>query len=119
MNTSVFQVESLSDDCLYLMNQQKTIQPSEVILMKADVNYTHIYLQDGKKVLISKTLKTFVTILANHQFYRIHRAIVINGKHLQQYDEILGEVLLTNNYRAVASRRRKVIFKELISEINS
>lgn len=119
MSTSIFQVEFINDDCLCLINQQKTIQLSEIILMKADVNYTQIHLQNGKKVLIAKTLKTFETILANHQFYRIHRATMINGKHLQQYDSILGEVLMTNNYRVVASRRRKVIFEELLGEVNA
>ena len=87
--------------------------------MKADINYTHIHLQNGKKIMIAKTLKSFETILANHQFYRIHRAVMINGKHLQQYDSILGEVLLTNNYREIASRRRKVIFEELMSEVDT
>ena len=67
--------------------------------------------------MLAKTLKSFEDLLLNHHFYRIHRAFLINGNHLQSYDSDSGEVLLTNNHRAITSRRKKLSFEGLIGVI--
>jgi DNA-binding LytR/AlgR family response regulator len=115
MNNSIFQLESVRNNYLCLLRQQTKIHLSEIILLEAEVNYTRIYLQNGTKIMIAKTLKAFEEVLANHHFYRIHRAFLINGIHLKSYDSELGEVLLTNNHKAITSRRRKVVFEVQIN----
>lgn len=115
MNNSIFQLESVRNNYLFLLKKQTKIHLSEIILLEAEVNYTRLYLQNGTKIMVAKTLKTFEEVLANHHFYRIHRAFLINGVHLKSYDAVLGEVLLTNDHRAITSRRRKVVFEVQIN----
>ena len=41
---------------------KKKVNPAEVLFLKADVNYTEIFLQDGERFIVSKTLKELETI---------------------------------------------------------
>jgi DNA-binding LytR/AlgR family response regulator len=115
MNNSLFHIETVKNNYLYLMRKQKRVHLSEIILLEGDINYTHIYLQNGGKMVVARTLKSLENVLSCYNFHRIHRGILINGKHLQSYDSVLGEVFLTNNHRAIASRRRKVAFEVMMN----
>jgi two-component system LytT family response regulator len=111
MNTTIYQLESVKDNFICLLRQNTKIYLSEIIFLEADINYTHFYLRNGKKITVAKTLKVFEIILENHHFYRIHRSFLINYNHLLSYDSRLGELMLTNNHRAITSRRRKDFFE--------
>jgi two-component system, LytTR family, response regulator len=113
MNMETYQLEYVDNNHLNLFKNQITL--SEIILLEAEDNYTHLILKDGKKITIARTLKAFEQILKSNHFYRIHRAFLINGKHLQSYNFILGEALLTGDYKVIASRRRKMAFEGQIS----
>lgn len=88
---------------------------SEIIFLKAEQNYTHIYLKDSKKLTIARTLKDFEVALSDYQFYRIHRGFLVNKYHLKKSNSDSGEAILTNNHRVVASRRRKIIFDDMVN----
>lgn len=111
MKPSIYQFETVRNNYLILFKNRVQIHLSEIILLEAETNYTHLYLRNGKKITIARTLKAFENALIHHNFYRIHRAFLINGNHLQGYNFILGEALLTDNYKIVASRRRKMAFE--------
>jgi DNA-binding LytR/AlgR family response regulator len=111
MNDTFYQREAVRDNHLYLMKHKLPINLSNIIYLEAQINYTVLHLKNGKYVVVAKTLKSLETLLSPHKFLRIHRTYLINKSHLQNYDGLLGEVTLTNNYRIVASRRRKMTFK--------
>ncbi|WP_332913750.1 hypothetical protein [Algoriphagus boritolerans] len=48
---------------------QEYVTPEEIIRCQADVNYTHIFLKDGRKLTVAKTLKEYESILAVHGFF--------------------------------------------------
>jgi DNA-binding LytR/AlgR family response regulator len=100
---------------LYLLREQKKINQSEIVMMKADINYTTIYFQNGEKITVSKTLKILETTLNNSNFHRIHRRTLINRNHILAYNTKLGEVLLINNYVTFISRRRKDDFDKIFN----
>jgi DNA-binding LytR/AlgR family response regulator len=108
--------DSVRNDYLYVFKQKFPIHLSNIILLEAKVNYTLIYLKEGKKIMVAKTLKSLEEILAEHNFLRIHRAFLINGRHLQGYDKSLGLVSLTNNYKVSTSRRKKELFEERMNK---
>lgn len=117
MNTTNFHFESIRNNQLYFLRQKTPIHISNIILLEAKVNYTNIYLKNGTKIMLAKTLKSFEVLLLNHNFYRIHRAFLINSNHLQAYDFDLGEAILTNNLRVAASRRKKESFENQMKAI--
>jgi two-component system LytT family response regulator len=112
--TPLLKPDFIRNGYLHILRHQKVINPSEIVMMKADINYCTIYLQNGEKIMIAKTLKIMENLLDNQVFCRIHRNILINKKHILAYDSVLGEVLMTNNHRAFTSRRRKETFDVLM-----
>ena len=115
-NTPLLRPGFIKNEYLHILRQQKVINPSEIVMMKADINYCTIYLQNGEKIMIAKTLKIMENLLDNQIFCRIHRNILINRRHILAYDSVLGEVLMTNNYKAFTSRRRKDTFEVLMKD---
>ena len=117
MDSIVIKIEHNSNNTLYLFNEKVRIHHSNIILLEAKGNYTILHLKNEKKMMIAKTLKSLEENLANHHFYRIHRAFLINSNHLMNYNASLGEVLLTDNHVVSTSRRKKDTFERHLNTV--
>lgn len=95
------------------------IATEQIVLMEADGSYTHIYLANGGKMLISKKIKEFETNLAsNPSFFRTHRSYLINLAHLKQYIKQDGGHLVMDNDMVVhLARERKDAFNKCIEHL--
>lgn len=90
--------------------------PSEVIYLSGDINYTEVYLQGGKKVVSSFTLLRHEEKLKS--FIRISRKHLINPQYLIGY-ALKGsymEVKMKGSNCLKVSRRR---IKEVLPEIKT
>ncbi len=88
----------------------------EIIHCKADSNYSEIYIVDGKKILVSKTLKKVEKIINNTRFLRVHQSHLINLDYLISYIKEDGGYLKMSDKSIVPiSRSRKVEFLERIN----
>jgi two-component system LytT family response regulator len=102
--------------------QKKKIPLTEIIMLQAVANYTYFHLLNGKKIVISRTMKLFDRLLKDHQFTRIHRSFIINESHLKSYDANKECIMLSNDLEAMISRRKKrtlkytADFKEILWE---
>lgn len=88
-----------------------------IIRLEADSNYTHIYLNNGKKVTSSKTMKDYEEMLPANEFFRIHHAHIVSVRYVEKY--IRGEggyVVTTDNTTLEVSRRRK---SDLLAMLNN
>ncbi len=84
------------------------ISVKEVIYFQASGNYTTLYLQDGRKVLVSSSLKEMEDLVAEYPFCRIHNGHMINLEHLVRYFRgDGGEVEMSNGTKMPVSRGRK------------
>ena len=54
------------------------IKYEEIRYVKADSNYSMIYLLDGRKILASKTLKFIQSKLSSRTFIRVHQSYLVN-----------------------------------------
>lgn len=79
--------------------------PDEILRLEAVSNYTRIYLANGKKMLISKTLKHFCEQLLPAGFIRCHRTHLVNPGYVQKI--VPGALRLKNGETIVISRRKK------------
>jgi two-component system, LytTR family, response regulator len=81
-------------------------QPSEIIRLEAESNYTQLFFTNKKKLLTSRTLKDYDEILSSHGFIRIHKSHLVNRQHVVNY---MGEGMLTmaDNSKVEISRRRQ------------
>jgi two-component system, LytTR family, response regulator len=92
------------------------IQIKMIVHIESSSNYSKIFLQGGKTMLVTKLLKDFEDLLLPYRFYRIHNSHLINLNYIQKY--IRGEggqVLLQNGDIVDVSRRKKEEFLRLIT----
>lgn len=87
---------------------------NELIYCESDNNYTRFHLSDGEVILVSKTLKSFVSQLPEDRFFRIHQSFLVNLSFVTSFDRRGNELLLTNGVQLpVAQRRRPDLIKKL------
>jgi two-component system, LytTR family, response regulator len=50
----------------------------QIIRIEASGPYSHFYLKDKKKIIVSRNLKEYETLLTDHGFFRVHNSHIIN-----------------------------------------
>jgi two-component system LytT family response regulator len=92
---------------------------SDILYLEADGSYTHVYLADGTKMLISKKIKEFEnTLHPENHFFRTHRSFIINLHRIKQYiKQDGGHVIMENDAIVHIARERKDDFNQLIQSL--
>ncbi len=86
----------------------KVIKFTDVLCCIAESNYTNIHLTDGSKIVASKTLKEFETILHQSNFFRIHHSYLINLNHIKRIIKTDGCIVeLPHNISLDVARSKK------------
>jgi two-component system LytT family response regulator len=87
-----------------------------ILYLKAEDNYTLIFLENGKKIIVSKTLKEYEEILCEFDqsfFIRIHKSFIVNAHQIKLIERGEGcSVLLKDNTRLEVARRRKTLLMD-------
>jgi two-component system LytT family response regulator len=94
---------------LSLSDSFQVIDLNELMFCESDKGYTTFYCFDGKKYVVSKTLKEFEEPLSNANFTRPHQSYIVNLKYIDKYDKS-GVIHLKNGKKIPVSSRRKESF---------
>jgi two-component system LytT family response regulator len=91
------------------------VELHEIIRCEADRNYTSFFLVGGKKILVSKTLKEYETLLSSHNFLRVQQSHLINLDYVDRYDKGNGGSVVMKDGSEVplSPAKRDVFFKIL------
>ncbi len=93
------------------------LDPDNIVYLQGDINYTHIHLIQGNKITSSKTLKDFETQLSPKQFFRVHKANIINLSYVSKYIKgDGGEVIMSEGSSLEVSRHKKAELLALLSQ---
>ncbi|MEQ9405747.1 MAG: LytTR family DNA-binding domain-containing protein [Cyclobacteriaceae bacterium] len=79
------------------------IDVPDILWCHANGSYTEFHLATGKKMVISKHLKTYENLLEKYGFYRIHRSYLINGNAIVKVDRSQGMVVMKNDHNLPVS----------------
>lgn len=91
---------------------------SDIVHLRSDANYTEIHLVSGKKLLVSKTLKSFEKLLGHEQFFRVHYSHLVNlGKVKKYFRGKGGYVVMEDNAKIEVSTRRRDEFLDRLKDI--
>ncbi len=108
----------VDDKNLVLINHSKgftLVDFKEIVWLEASDNYTNLFLNGQKKIVASKTLKEFETILPVNDFFRIHRSALININFVKEYSNHEGgEVILSDGTHVQVSKARIQEFADFI-----
>ena len=92
------------------------VETKNIILLRADGPYSHLFFTNSTKKTTSKTLKDFEEILDDN-FFRPHRSYLINLKHVKKYIKSgKGAIVMENNLEAEIARDKKEIFDLLVQK---
>jgi len=87
---------------------------SEIVRLEAMSNYTNFHLIDGKKILVTKTMKEFEKILPD-SFLRVHQSHLVNRDLIKAYIKSEGGYLKMKDGSDVSvSVRKKAQVMELL-----
>lgn len=104
----------MKNDLFITIDKHLTLRSSDILMLKADINYTHILLEDGSKVLSSRTLGIFERRLFNQSFFRPNRSVIINLDYMVGFQKDLHIIEMGNNELINLSRRRAKQFLKRI-----
>lgn len=85
----------------------------DIVYCKADGSYTNFVSSKGKSYITSTNLKKVETLLQKATFFRIHRSVLVNLKHIVEFHNS-GDILLTNGQRLMVSSRNKKNFLKML-----
>ena len=82
--------EKLEEDghlFLEIKDHPKLVKVSSIVCITAFVDYTHVFLSSGEKVIVRRLLKKWEEILPEKIFIRIHRSTIINLNYIEKVEK--------------------------------
>jgi two-component system LytT family response regulator len=113
------QSQKLTDKiALPVGDSMQFMQPDEIIRCESESNYTHIFLANGKKLTLAKTLKEVEENINGSPFFRIHQSHLVNMNHISKY--MKGDnayVVMKDGSQIGVSRNKKEAFLETFRKV--
>jgi two-component system LytT family response regulator len=69
----------------------------DIVRLSGSSNYTEIFLNDGKKKVVSRVLKYFEEMLKDHGFMRVHKSHIINIEQIKSYHKGRGGMVVMSD----------------------
>ena len=105
---------SNEDVMVYDSGYYRRVLVNEIIQIQSVSNYSIFYLEDGSKILTSKTLKYWEKILNHPDLVRIHNSSLINRNKIKCINVEKSEIILNGNLTSKYSRMSK---SELLNKL--
>jgi two-component system, LytTR family, response regulator len=87
------------------------LNPKDIIRIEADRSYSWFFINDKRKILVSKHLKEFQDLLNDRNFFRPHNSHLINLDFVKKYVRHDGGYIeMTDGAQIPVSRNRKDLF---------
>lgn len=98
-------------------DRKRTVSVDEIVRLEGSGNYTNFFLKDGTKMLVSRTLKEYETLLDGQAFVRVHKSCIVNLGFVRKFFvKKEGELELTDGQQVKISRRRAQMFMDRIRD---
>jgi len=99
--------KSMKKICLATADRIEFVRVEEIILCEASGSYTNVYLKDKRKIMVSKHLKEYETLLGDEKFMRVHNSFLINLNEVKQFVKSEGGYILMNDNQQVSISPKK------------
>lgn len=83
------------------------VDAEEIICCEANSNYTNVYMAEGRKRVISKTLKEFEDMLVPYHFFRPHNSFLVSLKRVKEFIRGDGGYLVMENKMKIPVSKTK------------
>jgi two-component system LytT family response regulator len=92
------------------------VDPHDIVVCEANSNYTNVYMAEGRKRVISRTLKDFEDMLTPFEFFRPHNSHLVNLNRVREF--IRGDggyLVMENKMKIPVSKNRREELLNLLS----
>lgn len=94
------------------------VEINDIIRCESEDNYTTFFLREGKKLVVSKTLKEFDELLTPYHFLRVHQSHLVNLNEIRSFIKSEGGYIKMSEGTSVPiSRQRRTQVMEAIKLI--
>ena len=94
------------------------VNVTDIIRCESDGQYTEFYIENTKKIVISKSLKEYEEMLESYGFIRPHHSHLININKILRFDKGDGGTLvMQNNDEIPVSHRKKAQILQILDSI--
>lgn len=110
---------NLSKIALPMQNEIRYVSLSEIIRCEADNTYTHFFLAQDEKIVVSKSLKEYADLLCPNGFLRTHQSHLVNPKFVKSWlKEDGGMLLLLSEEKIPISKPNKDRVKQALQQLH-
>jgi two-component system LytT family response regulator len=87
------------------------VSVKEVVFCRSEGSYSEVHIEDGRKLVLSKSLKEVEELLPAADFFRVHHSHLLNLRHVKRYLKGSGgEVVMSDGSQLPVARNRKEEF---------
>ncbi len=94
------------------------IDVNDIIRCESDGAYTRFYLNDGKKILISKVIKDYEEMLRAYGFLRVHKSHIINLNFIDRFEKADGLIVLKDQSAIPVSVRKRESLLKIFQDLS-
>ena len=94
------------------------VNVNDIIRCESDGQYTEFYIDNLKKIIISKSLKEYEELLEPYGFIRPHHSHIINTNKILRFDKVDGgSLIMDNNDEIPVSHRKKTQILQMLDSL--
>lgn len=94
------------------------VNVNDIIRCESDGQYTEFYIDNLKKIIISKSLKEYEELLEPYGFIRPHHSHIINTNKILRFDKVDGgSLIMDNNDEIPVSHRKKTQILQILDSL--
>ncbi len=91
------------------------INSNEIVFCQTEDGYTVLYLTSGKEEVASGSLSQIEEMVANQNFYRLGRSVLINQDYIRSIDKTLDKCIMQSNSHIWQIKASHKAITELLS----
>jgi DNA-binding LytR/AlgR family response regulator len=86
-------------------NRLISVSTADILYVKAEDNYSRLYVKSGEQYYTSRTLKSWTKELPIEDFIRCHRTFLVNRREVVEINKTSAEIILKDASCIPTSRR--------------
>lgn len=104
--------------CLSTAEGLEFITTSDILYCEANGSYTDFHLKPNRKIVVSKNLKEYESLLSDRDFMRVHNSFLINLREVRRFVKSEGGYIMMNNDAMIGiSPKKRPEFFERMEEM--
>ena len=88
-------------------NSLEVVEVDEIVRCQSENNYSHVFLADGSKIFLAKSLKDIENIIRSPKFLRVHQSHLINTNYIKRYVRSDGGYILMKDESQISVSKAK------------